>query len=503
MKVSRVTNLTAAALVLAFCLQALLAIPRLSPTSDEPIHLAAGYSYWKTREFLRNPEHPPLAKLMAAIPLLFLRPQLAPKDADWKQGTDADFGQHFIYGNDADRLIFWARFPMVLLAAIGAIATFLWARDMFGEAAGVLALTLYAFCPNLLAHGMLVTTDVPLATFTVLALYLFWKRGLNPSWKADVVTGLAVGAAMTSKFSGALVPVIITVFCLARKEIKSLFIIGLASLVIIEAAYLFTASPLFYLHNMRYVNANHSREYKFFLLGDLRTRTWWYYFLVAFAVKATVPVLVLAVFASIRATRGFMERWGEVILVVTIAGVFVENTIGADPIGVRYILPAFPLLFIWLSRIASYVVMARWRVAAVSALLLWHVWSAVSSFPDYIPFFNELAGGPEGGIAILDDSNIDWAQGLKQAAEYIRTHQLSPSETYFFDGFSEGGPAYYHLPGVLTWDETLRRVVLGVPSPGTYILTSHFVTRARHEFIHWRDYKPIDKIGESLWVYKF
>jgi len=152
----KIHNLAAAALVLAFCLQALLAIPRLSPTSDEPIHLAAGYSYWKAREFLRNPEHPPLANLMAAIPLLFLQPQLAPKDADWKQGTDADFGQHFIYGNDADRLIFWARFPMVLLAAIGAIATFLWARDMFGEAAGLLALTLYAFCPNLLAHGMLV-----------------------------------------------------------------------------------------------------------------------------------------------------------------------------------------------------------------------------------------------------------------------------------------------------------------------------------------------------------
>src|SRR5437867_11869042 len=395
-------NIAAAALVGLFCLQAMLAIPRLSPTTDEPTHLASGYSYWMTRDFRMNPEHPPLAKLLAAIPLLALHPQFDTNDRNWKSANEDNFGDDFLYENDADRLIFWARIPMVLIASIGAIVTFLWARDLFGEAAGLLALTLYAFCPNLLAHGMLVTTDVPLATFTVLALYLFWKRGLNPSWKADVVTGLAVGAAMTSKFSGALVPVIITVFCLARKEIKSLFIIGLASLVIIEAAYLFTASPLFYLHNMRYVNANHSREYKFFLLGDLRTRTWWYYFLVAFAVKATVPVLVLAVFASIRATRGFVQRWGEVILVVTIAGVFVENTIGADPIGVRYILPAFPLLFIWLSRIASYVVMARWRVAAVSALLLWHVWSAVSSFPDYIPFFNELAGGPEGGTAVLD-----------------------------------------------------------------------------------------------------
>ena len=157
-------------------------MPRLSATSDEPIHLAAGYSYWQTRDFRMNPEHPPLAKLLAAFPLLLIRPALDTSDQSWQGGMEVPFSFKFLYGNDADRLLFWSRTVMIIIAAMGATVTFLWARDMFGPAAGIFALMLYTFCPNLLAHGMLVTTDVPVAAFGVLTLYLFWKRREQPSW---------------------------------------------------------------------------------------------------------------------------------------------------------------------------------------------------------------------------------------------------------------------------------------------------------------------------------
>src|SRR5437868_6191562 len=241
MNARRLVNTAAATLIGIFCIQAMSAVPRLSATSDEPIHIAAGYSYWKTRDFRMNPEHPPLAKLLATIPLLALRPRIDPSDQSWQSGTEDKFAFKFLYGNNADRILFWSRIPMILLAALGAAVTFMWARDLFGGAAGIFAVTLYAFCPNLLGHGMLVTTDVPVAVFTVLTLYLFWKRDNNPSWHGDVLTGLACGAAMASKFSGAALPIILLVFCLARRQIKSLFIIGAASLFVIEAAYLFSA----------------------------------------------------------------------------------------------------------------------------------------------------------------------------------------------------------------------------------------------------------------------
>ena len=503
MKAPQTLNLAAAALIGIFCLQAVLAVPRLSATTDEPTHLAAGYSYWKTRDFRMNPEHPPLAKLLAAMPLLAKPLPLDTTTATWKTADEGTFGFRFLYSNDADRLLFWSRIPMILLGALGAAVTYLWARDLFGGPAGLGALMLYAFCPNLLAHGMLVTTDVPLAAFTVLTLYLFWKRGQNPAWMSDAVTGLALGGAMATKFSGAVLPIILIGFCLARKQIKSLFIMAAAALLVIETAYLFSSSPLLYFQNIFLVNANHSKTYPYYLLGRMTPDGWWYYFLVAFAVKATLPVLVLVLFALIRATRGWIDRWGEMILIVTIVVYFVVTTIGAAPVGIRYILPIFPLLYIWISRVVPYLMSAPWGVVVLGIILGWHAWSSISIFPNYIPYFNELAGGPVRGPDILDDSNVDWGQGLKQAAEYVRKQHLSDVNTVFYDSFSGPGPEYYGLPRQLSSDEAMDRLVVHVPAPGTYILSAHLVARMTHTWLQWQAYKPIDRIGESLWVFRF
>src|SRR5262249_11236671 len=155
--VTRNSSIAAAILICAFCLQALFALPQLSATSDEPVHLAAGYSYWQTRDFRLNPEHPPLAKLLAALPLLLLHPSFDTSQQDWTTASEYAFGFRFLYSNDADQLLFWGRVPMILLAAMGAAVTFLWANDLFGRAAALVAVSLYAFSPTLLAHGMLVT----------------------------------------------------------------------------------------------------------------------------------------------------------------------------------------------------------------------------------------------------------------------------------------------------------------------------------------------------------
>src|ERR1044071_969030 len=96
-----------------FCLQALFAIPHLSTTIDEPVHLSAGYSYWLTRDFRMNPEHPPLAKLIAAAPLLLIRPNLNTSSNAWRTASEYQFGTDFIYSNNADRLLFWSRLMMI------------------------------------------------------------------------------------------------------------------------------------------------------------------------------------------------------------------------------------------------------------------------------------------------------------------------------------------------------------------------------------------------------
>jgi 4-amino-4-deoxy-L-arabinose transferase-like glycosyltransferase len=503
MNAPRLLNIAAAGLIGIFFVQAMLTVPRLSATSDEPIHIAAGYSYWKTRDFRMNPEHPPLAKLLAAIPLLALQPRFDTSEQSWEAGIEDKFAFAFLYGNNADRVLFWSRAAMIVLATFGAALTFMWARDLFGGAAGIVAVALYAFCPNLLGHGMLVTTDVPLAVFTVLTLYLFWKRGDKPSWQSDILTGLALGAAMTSKFSGATLPVVIIPFCLIRRQVKSLFIIGAASLFTIEAVYLFSAGPLLYFRNMSFVNANHLKNYPFYLLGEFKPGGWWYYFPVAFAFKATLPTLFFIVLAAIKMTRGFVDAWGETILLATITFYVVVITVGADQVGVRYLLPIFPLFFIWVSRIVPDLIATRAGTAILAALIAWHAWSGLSSFPNYIPYFNEMAGGAAGGAALLDDSNIDWGQGLKEAADYIHARQLKKPTIYAFDPFDGPGTEYYGLPRNLRIADAFQQLLLHRPMPGTYIISAHYVTRMSHVDPAWKIYKPVDRIGESLWVYAF
>ncbi len=498
MKTTRWLNNAVLAIILsAFCLQAFLALPKLSATTDEVAHIVAGYSYWHTRDFRLNPEHPPLAKLLAAFPLLFIHPKFDPTQEDWKRAAEYPLGYDFLYQNNADQILFWSRVPMVLMAAIGLLATFLWARDMFGVPAGFFAAGLYAFSPNLLAHGMLVTTDVPLAAFTVLTLYMFWKR-------RDLYAGLALGIAMASKFSGVFLPMLIAILCVARDgrgALKRLVIMGATSLLVIEASYFFSASPLLYFTNGRTVNTQVVPNYPFYLFGQLKPGGWWYYFLIAFAVKATIPTLLLLAVTTIEARNGFIDRWGEITLMTTIALFFVITTIGANQIGFRYLLPVFPLIFIWAGRVVSQLAASRGGIVAITVLLVWQTWAAVHTFPNYIPYFNELAGGPAGGPAILDDSNVDWGQGLKQAAEYVRSHRLENVHMYSFSPLDN--PPYYGLPPNIPRSEVFEKLVSNRPAKGVYIISAHYAVRMRTANPVWNIYKPIDRIGESLWVYAF
>src|SRR5687767_15220153 len=88
-----------------------------SQTLDEALHLAAGYSYWTTGDFRLNPEHPPLAKLLAALPLLALQPSFSPPAHAWQDADAYAIGGEFLYNNhiSADRLLLAGRLTVVLL----------------------------------------------------------------------------------------------------------------------------------------------------------------------------------------------------------------------------------------------------------------------------------------------------------------------------------------------------------------------------------------------------
>jgi len=176
---------------------------------DEDAHIPAGYSYLVTHDIRLNPEHPPMLKDFAAFPLLFIGPKFDTTQPFWGKNPDSaqwESGKVFLFqsGNDPDRIIFWARLPFILLSLILGLFIFKWAREFSGVYAGILALILYAFDPNILGHNHFVTTDLGIAAFMTFALYYFIKFVKEPTKKNIIVAGIFLGLMQLAKFSSVL-----------------------------------------------------------------------------------------------------------------------------------------------------------------------------------------------------------------------------------------------------------------------------------------------------------
>lgn len=144
-------------------------------TNDEVVHLPAGYSYITKFDYRMNPEHPPLLKAFAALPLLFTKINF-PQTEAWQSADQWTWGYQFLFqsGNNADLLIFLGKIPPILILMLLGWYLFLWAKTLYNEKIAVFVVGLYSFCPIFLAHGRFVTTDVAIATFTFITLYYFW-----------------------------------------------------------------------------------------------------------------------------------------------------------------------------------------------------------------------------------------------------------------------------------------------------------------------------------------
>ncbi len=230
----RLVTVCVAALLAAFALQAITSITRKSVTTDEVVHLPAGYSYLRTCDFRMNPEHPPLIKVLGALPLLAMDVDGGFDKEQWEARVEEKRGvkmlspdDEWFYGwwflfhwNDANTVIFWGRVMMVAMSVGAGLLVFFWARELYGNAAGLFALFLFCFSPNILAHARLVNTDMGLAFFCLLALYCF-DRALRRTTPLRVaLAGFTLGLALLTKYSALpILPVlfVLTVVRIAQK----------------------------------------------------------------------------------------------------------------------------------------------------------------------------------------------------------------------------------------------------------------------------------------------
>jgi len=247
----------------------------------------------------------------------------------------------------------------------------------------------------------------------------------------------------------------------------SLLVVAYAVLWVI---YLFPTDPLFYVKGLQTVQGDNDPRFRSFLMGTLRSGRRFGYFPVAWLVKTPIPSVLLIAAAIVLFLRGRrVGRLEELFLVAPAIGLFVGYSLMADQIGVRYLIPCFPLFFIFAGRVASS--LSRRTSLALVVLLTWYVLEFVSISPDQLSYFNQLAGGSSGGLRWLDDSNVDWGQGLIQLRAYLREH---PVERYHLCCFGCFEPKQYAIDGEPIW-------ISGLISPprGTLILSAHCIARAR------------------------
>ena len=224
-----------------------------SLTFDEPAHIAAGYAYVRYRDARLNHEHPPLVKVLAALPLLAAAPRFPLASSAWQEANNGQWetAHIFLYesGNDPHRITALARLGPMAIALVLGLVLFLWTRRWAGDGAALLALFLLVFSPTILAHGRLVTTDVAAAFGVLLASLAFTRFLTAPGVKTGFMAGMGLGLALLCKFSTVLlIPLMLGCtllwMCLeprrVRRYLLGIIFIGVNAALLVLLCYLWT-----------------------------------------------------------------------------------------------------------------------------------------------------------------------------------------------------------------------------------------------------------------------
>ena len=207
---SKATRHSVVAILLGlFALQVFFASRQTSPAYDEVSLLPAGYVFLKTGQWRISPHHTPLIFGLSALPLLALNPRLDLNDPELTREAPNPWnvGLNFLSANnDDDRLFFWGRLPTLALALLLGYFVYKWARELYGSGAGLMALSLYAFCPTIIAFSGFASLDIGLSFFFTLSLYSLWRFTTAGTWNNLLWTGLLLGCSLATKTPAILLP---------------------------------------------------------------------------------------------------------------------------------------------------------------------------------------------------------------------------------------------------------------------------------------------------------
>jgi 4-amino-4-deoxy-L-arabinose transferase-like glycosyltransferase len=499
-------DIAAAALLVLMGALAWTAALRESATFDEVAHVGAGVSYVHKLDLRFNEEHPPLSKVLAAAPLVARGVRADYSSPSW---TVAErfvpaFVMQWIFGellltrwNDPAAVLAWMRFPMLLLTLALGWMIYAQAVRFGGPWGGLLCLSLYVSMPVFLAFGPLVVNDVALALFclwSIRALADLWEA---PIRKHAVTLGLAFGGALLTKFSAG-----ILLLCFAACAISARWrpfpgqpyagaerrawtrlrwrqlglSIAVAAAVVYAVYFLLSLgqpatavdalpqllTPLrrallpawLFLRGLLMMIATSSRPT--FILGHAYPHGVWFYFPVVIMLKSPLGFLLLAALAAAAAVvlrrrdsgpvipKSAAVQWRAVFIsLVVFTAVLMFSRLN---ISIRHFSVPLTLLILILAPLPRLLTSVRAR-ALVAFLAATCIATAAYAWPYYVPYMNALGGGRE-AFELLNDSNVDWNQGLYEVKRFAAERGMRRVKV---DTYALSNPAAV-VPGAEIWD---------------------------------------------------
>ena len=550
-------------------LQMLTVISRKSITVDEIVMIPSSYYHLAAGNVELVHEHPPFSKFIAAIPLLLLQPaeirpeqiKAAPGSGDQRWAYEESFWEN--NPEQFSLFSYWPRVFMIALTVALGLLIFRFARELFGPLAALLAVTLFALEPTLLAHGRVVQTDVPAAFGYLLFFFMLRGYAVDRSFKRAAWLGFAAALAVLTKFSMLLVgPVIMIYFTFGiskairqgktwTRGVLHFAMTAFISLLTINAAYFFQHRrlaqgdvqwiqgtfpkssgtltlltsvlsrivPVDFVLGILYQVWHNAQGHPAGFLGMYSRTGWWYYFPIAFTLKTTIPFLALSlgalVWSAVRANKKRDSRY------LWMLGPFVVYTVfvlfSHIDIGVRYYLPAYSFLFILGGALLASLLKSR-RAARVGlivaiALMCWIGIEAVRAFPDHVSYMNQLASRhPHWWY--LSDSNVEWGDDIPALAAYLRARGETRVRANFLGDFII--LQHYGVQPLIMANETgeepekTRYVAIGASylngSTVTEVLTIEGRPATESErvnfFNEYRQRKPEAVFGGSIYLYR-
>ncbi len=511
-----------------------------SATDDEPAHIVAGYLKVKLGHFDFFSEQPPLIDSLSSLPLAF---RDVPLPAGW-DAADANpwrVGQGFLFrsGGDADSMIFLARLPNVAMLLLLTLLVYAWALELTGSRVAAMASsTLAAFCPNLIAHGRLATVDMGAAFFCTLSAFTFLRFLRSPTVPRAGAAGACLGLAILTKVSALILlpwAALSTIaFVLVERERRALFfllaarlaIVAGAALIVFEAVYLVEmrrASPLApFLEYSKSVNAvfrwiAQPYDKPQYLLGSFSYGGWRTYYLIAMLLKTpltTSALIAVAFFGPFvpYARRVFtrsdvpapwpLDVWAILLFVVLFLAVACASTLN---IGLRYVLPVYPFLYVLVAPVAVRAVAAAGQrqavvVGAIALLVCGSVAAGIAAYPGYIGYFNALVRSKDADRYLID-SNLDWGQDLKRLKRWIDENRIPSIGVRYFGG----GSVRYTLGPMATNLASCAPTGAGyyAISRHIYRLGNFYAGDATRDCEHnFRDARLVTTVGDSILVFQ-